>query len=71
MYFAQITPTKNRWVKRQRHQYNLMVERKTSTLTGERIRLLETIGFVWNCLETAWEQHFQDLRHFVVRTGHW
>jgi len=58
------------WVKRQRHQYNLMVEKKTSTLTGERIRLLENIGFVWNCLETAWEQHFQDLRHFVVRTGH-
>jgi hypothetical protein len=48
-----------------------MVEKKTSTLTGERIRLLENIGFVWNCLETAWEQHFQDLRRFVVRTGHW
>jgi len=58
------------WVKRQRHQYNLMVEKKTSTLTGERIKLLEKIGFVWNCLETAWEQHFQDLRHFVMRTGH-
>lgn len=58
------------WVKRQRHQYNLMVEKKTSTLTGERIKLLENIGFVWNCLETAWEQHFQDLRHFVMRTGH-
>jgi len=58
------------WVKRQRHQYNLMVEKKTSTLTGERIKLLENIGFVWNCLETAWEQHFQDLRDFVLRTGH-
>jgi len=58
------------WVKRQRHQYNLMVDKKTSTLTGERIKLLENIGFVWNCLETAWEQHFQDLRHFVMRTGH-
>jgi len=58
------------WVKRQRHQYNLMMEKKTSTLTGERIKLLENIGFVWNCLETAWEQHFQDLCHFVMHTGH-
>jgi len=58
------------WVKRQRHQYNLLVEKKTSTLTGERIKLLENIGFVWNCLETAWEQHFQDLRDYVMRTGH-
>lgn len=58
------------WVKRQRHQYNLMMEKKTSTLTGERIKLLENIGFVWNCLETAWDQHFQDLRAFVLRTGH-
>jgi len=58
------------WVKRQRHQYNLMVDKKTSTLTGERIKLLENLGFVWNCLETAWEQHFQDLHHFVMRTGH-
>eukprot|EP00535_Pseudo-nitzschia_heimii_P000966 CAMPEP_0197187460 /NCGR_PEP_ID=MMETSP1423-20130617/15893_1 /TAXON_ID=476441 /ORGANISM="Pseudo-nitzschia heimii, Strain UNC1101" /LENGTH=540 /DNA_ID=CAMNT_0042639035 /DNA_START=294 /DNA_END=1916 /DNA_ORIENTATION=+ len=58
------------WVKRQRHQYNLMIEKKTSTLTGERIKLLENIGFVWNCLETAWEQHFRDLCHFVMQTGH-
>lgn len=62
---------KHRWVKRQRHQYNLMMEKKTSTLTRERIKLLENIGFVWNCLETAWEQHFQDLHHFILRTGHW
>mmetsp|Transcript_14286 Transcript_14286/g.32889 ORF Transcript_14286/g.32889 Transcript_14286/m.32889 type:complete len:566 (-) Transcript_14286:737-2434(-) len=58
------------WVKRQRHQYNLLVDNKTSTLTDERIKLLENIGFVWNCLESAWEQHYQDLRDFMIRNGH-
>ena len=62
---------KNRWVKRQRHQYNLMTEKKTSTLTGERIRLLEKIGFVWNCLDTAWQQLYKELCIFKMRTGHW
>lgn len=58
------------WVKRQRHQYNLRFEGKPSTLTGERIRLLESIGFVWNCLDSAWDSHFEDLRVFTMRNGH-
>jgi hypothetical protein len=62
---------KYRWVKRQRHQYNLLVEKKQSTLTGERIRLLESIGFVWSCLNSAWEKHFDELRQYSIMHGHW
>ncbi|VEU34724.1 unnamed protein product [Pseudo-nitzschia multistriata] len=58
------------WVKRQRHQHNLLAEKKPSTLTGERIKLLESIGFIWNCLDSAWEKNFQDLRAFAICHGH-
>lgn len=58
-------------MKRQRHQYNLLVEKKQSTLTGERIRLLESIGFVWSCLDSAWEKHFDELRQYSIMHGHW
>uniref|UniRef100_A0A7S4AT58 Helicase-associated domain-containing protein n=2 Tax=Pseudo-nitzschia australis TaxID=44445 RepID=A0A7S4AT58_9STRA len=58
------------WVKRQRHQHNLLVEKKPSTLTGERIKLLESIGFVWNCLDSSWERNFEDLRIFAICNGH-
>eukprot|EP00536_Pseudo-nitzschia_multiseries_P004812 jgi/Psemu1/189062/e_gw1.84.86.1 len=58
------------WVKRQRHQHNLRDENKASTLTNERIKLLERIGFVWNCLDTAWEKNFEDLRIFSQCNGH-
>jgi len=58
------------WVKRQRHQHNLLAENKPSTLTNERIRLLESIGFVWNCLDSAWDKNFEDLRIFAHFNGH-
>lgn len=58
------------WVKRQRRQFNIIVDNQLSTLTGERIRLLNDIGFVWSCFDSAWEQHFEELRHFAICNGH-
>ncbi len=53
-----------RWVKRQRYQYKLMMEGKSSTMTAESIQALEDIGFVWNSQRTAWWDRFEELVEF-------
>lgn len=60
-------------MKRQRHQYILLVEKKkeSSTLTSERIRLLEKIGFDWRCLNSAWENNYKELCRYSLLNGHW
>ena len=40
------------WVKRQRYQYKLKIEGKRSTLSDERVRLLNKIGFVSLIIES-------------------
>lgn len=58
------------WVKRQRYQFKLKLEGKHSTLSDERIRMLNTIGFVWNSHDAVWEERVQDLLHFKRSHGH-
>jgi len=58
------------WVKRQRHQYNMLLGKKKSTLTGERIRLLEEIGHTWNYHDSTWEKQYEDLRQYSILHGH-
>jgi hypothetical protein len=41
-------PALARWVKRQRYQYKLMTSGQQSTMTRERVKALEDIGFVWD-----------------------
>lgn len=53
-----------RWVKRQRYQYKLMMEGKPSTMTEDRVRALEEIGFVWDSQGAAWEERLDELREF-------
>jgi Helicase associated domain len=53
-----------RWVKRQRYQYKLMLEGKPSTMTEDRVKALEEIGFVWDSQGTAWEERLMELRDF-------
>ena len=36
------------WVKRQRTEYRLLMEGRTSSMTEERIANLNEIGFVWD-----------------------
>ena len=43
-----------RWVKRQRYQYKIQQEGKSSTMTDERITVLENIGFIWDSHSAAW-----------------
>lgn len=53
-----------RWVKRQRYQYKLMVEGKSSTMTEERVTALEEIGFIWDSQGAAWGERLEELKEF-------
>jgi hypothetical protein len=63
-------PALARWVKRQRYQYKLHVENKPSTMTGERISVLEKIGFVWDSHVAAWEERRNELIEYKKIYGH-
>ena len=44
-----------RWIRRQRHHYN------TTRLCANRIKRLESIGFVWNPLNAQWNEKYERL----------
>jgi hypothetical protein len=52
------------WVKRQRYQYKLKLEGKRSTLTDERVKILDQIGFIWNSHDAVWEERWNELLHY-------
>jgi hypothetical protein len=56
-------------VKRQRYQYKLRQEGKTSTITEVRIRQLEEVGFVWDSHAAAWEERLNELKIYLVHNG--
>lgn len=57
------------WVKRQRYQYTLYLEGKQSTITDERIRILNNFGFVWDSHEAVWQERLRDLQAFREEHG--
>ncbi len=60
-----------RWVKRQRRQYKLRLEgNKNSTMTEERINILNDIGFVWDSHEVIWNERFSQLIAYKEKFGH-
>ena len=69
VYFKE-NPSLSRWAKRQRYQYKLMIERKRSTLTPFRQRLLEDLGFVWNIRRNVWDERYDELVNFNTVHGH-
>ena len=44
--------------------------KKKDRLSEDRRKLLEEIGFVWDVLETAWEEGFRHLKAYREREGH-
>lgn len=58
------------WVKRQRYQYKLKMAGKRSTLSDERVRLLDKIGFIWNSHDVVWEERLNELILFKQQQGH-
>lgn len=59
----------SQWVQRQRYQYRLRQEGKRSTLTDERVNLLENAGFVWNSHESVWEERWHELLEYKNKHG--
>ena len=63
-------PTLGKWVNTQRGCYRLYQEGKPSSMTTERIRELESIGFDWGSNQTDWSLRFQQLCEFKAQFGH-
>ncbi|KAL3928789.1 MAG: hypothetical protein SGBAC_012492 [Bacillariaceae sp.] len=61
----------SRWVKRQRYQYKILRQNKNaeSTMTQERIIMLESIGFVWDSHKLAWQDRFKELEEYKKNNG--
>jgi hypothetical protein len=60
-----------RWVKRQRRQYKLRLEgNPNSTMTAERIQILNDIGFVWDSHEVIWNERYAQLLAYKSKFGH-
>ena len=63
-------PQLSQWVKRQRYQYKLKREGQHSTMTDERIKILEDMGFVWDSHSAFWEERLNELIQFSMLHGH-
>jgi hypothetical protein len=57
------------WVKRQRYQYKLKRLGHHSSMTDDRVRALEGLGFVWNSHDEVWEERFNDLTNYKAMNG--
>jgi hypothetical protein len=58
------------WVSKQRMNYKLYRDGKTSHLTAMRIQKLEGLGFEWDCLGAAWEDRMSELVDYRKIHGH-
>lgn len=63
-------PQLARWVKRQRRQYKLLQEGKASTMTSERLDLLNSLEFIWDSHDLNWREKHTALTAFKNETGH-
>jgi len=68
-------PSLGAWVSTQRRQYKAIQTGKceSSTMSQERIRRLEAIGFVWKTADprhVPWEDRFNELLAFKEKYGH-
>lgn len=58
-------PQLGRWVHTQRHQYRLQEKKKKkSSMTPERVALLNELEFVWEVHSEPWQQRYQELQEF-------
>ena len=57
-------PPLAQWVKRQRYQCKLKAEGKRSTLTDQRIKTLDQVGFIWSSHDAVWEQRLNELAQY-------
>ena len=65
-----VNPKLGQWVVSQRTFYRLYHEDKPSPMTEERIRTLQSVGFVWNTTAAFWNEKFAQLIEFKAQFGH-
>ena len=63
-------PQLARWIKRQRRQFKLRNEGKPSTMTAERLDLLNSVGFIWDSHDLNWREKLEALTAFRAEMGH-
>jgi Helicase associated domain len=63
-------PQLARWVKRQRRQYKLRKDGRPSTMTTERLDLLNSVGFIWDSHDVNWREKLLVLLQFRSSQGH-
>jgi hypothetical protein len=63
-------PALAQWTKRQRYQYKLKQDSKRSTITDERVRALDEVGFVWDSHKAVWSERLEELKEFKKRHKH-
>lgn len=63
-------PQLARWVKRQRRQYKLRQDNRQSTMTTDRLELLNSVGFVWDSHDVNWREKLDSLMTFRQEHGH-
>jgi len=60
-----------RWVKRQRRQYKLMKDgNASSTMTPQRVEILNGEGFIWDSHEIVWRERYEQLKDYKREHGH-
>lgn len=63
-------PQLARWVKRQRRQYKLRRDGRPSTMTLDRLQLLDAVGFIWDSHDVNWREKLATLDKFRRLHGH-
>jgi len=63
-------PQLARWVKRQRRQFKLRRDNRQSTMTTERLDLLNSVGFIWDSHDVNWREKLDGLSQFRREHGH-
>ena len=58
------------WVNTQRVQYKLKEGGQACRMTDERVRKLNSIGFIWDVEDAAWEEMFLELNQYKHVHGH-
>ncbi|GFH61991.1 hypothetical protein CTEN210_18467 [Chaetoceros tenuissimus] len=57
------------WVNNQREQYKLLSKGKKSSMTEQRVKKLENIGFMWNRLKDTWNERYEELKEYKLQYG--
>ena len=60
-------PTLGKWVSTQRSDYRMYQGGKPSSMTAERIRLLESVGFDWGTNYASWNTLLEQLCEYKVQ----